>query len=144
MGPIANSVAVQPRPRWLPLLVLASASLAAFALLRRPQPAPPRAVPRLAMHAPLAVDLDTLARAHRSWVAEHGPGCARTPAHFAGYILSWVPAELHDPWGRPLDYRCTRDALDGQPTIVVELRSAGPDGEAGTADDLTGRDVHHL
>ena len=143
MGPIVNPVVVQGRPRWLPLLVLASASLAGFALLRRPpaRPAPP---PIAAAYAPGAVGLDTLARAHRSWVADHGAGCARTVEHFAGYVLDEVPAELRDPWGGPLDYRCTRDAIDGQPTIVVELRSAGPDGEPETADDVAGLDVQAL
>jgi hypothetical protein len=143
MGPIVNPVVVQGRPRWLPLLVLASASLAAFVALRRPPPAAPADELTVALYE-LDVDLDELARAHRGWVADHGAGCARTVEHFAGYHLVEVPARLHDSWGRPIEYRCTRQVIDAQPAIVVELRSLGRDGVPDTADDDTARDVQSL
>jgi hypothetical protein len=144
MGPLVNPVVIQGRPRWLPLLVLASASLAAFALWRRPPPASPPEIAAPIFGEPFEADLDELARAHRGWVADHGAGCARTVEHFAGYFLVEVPAEVRGPYDRPIDYRCTREMIDGQQTIVVELRSSGYDGEYGTVDDHTGRDVQQL
>jgi general secretion pathway protein G len=35
-----------------------------------------------------------------------------------------------DPWGRPFEYKVSGDSY--------ELRSLGPDGQSGTADDITG------
>jgi hypothetical protein len=77
-----------------------------------------------------------LARAHPSWVGEHGAGCARTAEHLLPYTSF---TSTIDPWGSPVALTCDRTRPDH---IVARVRSFGPDRVRGTTDDLVGTSVH--
>lgn len=133
MGPIASPWAISlPSRRWLALLAIP----AVIATLRpSPVVAPPTTIAIRADvgGAPLELRLDTLARAHRAWVGEHGAGCARGLDHLTPYV---VDAEVPDPWGTPLVFSCHREAR----MIDVTVTSLGADRLPDTADDAVGRD----
>jgi len=143
MGPIVSPwTAVSPSRRWLVLLVIPAGLALALSV---PGRAPVRARATATLGPPQGLEaaqlrLDQLARAHRSWVADHGAGCARALDHLAPYTR----LALTDPWGRPLDLRCDRLENEGEDEILVEVRSPGPDRVRGTTDDLVGRDVQVL
>jgi hypothetical protein len=134
MGPIASPWAISlPRRRWLALLAIPIAIA-----VTRTEVAPCAIEPPADVGgSPLELRLDTLARAHRAWVAEHGAGCARGLDHLTPYA---VDADAPDPWGTPLVFSCHRDAR----AIDVTVTSLGADRLPDTADDAVGRDRERL
>jgi hypothetical protein len=133
MGPIASPwVLSLPRRRWLALLAIP----VALAAVAAGQPPPTVCAVRAGVERQ-DLRLDTLARAHRAWVAEHGAGCARGLDHLTPYV---VDAEAPDPWGTPLVFSCHREAR----AIDVTVTSLGADRLPGTADDAVGSDRQRL
>jgi hypothetical protein len=131
VGPITStSIAALPRRRWLVLLVVPLAIGVVIEKIRELPPEP------TAAEAGVGLELDRIARAHRLWVADHGPGCARTVGHLAPYDEG---ASAPDEWGQPLHFTCQR--MDAGRLIAVWVVSSGEDRELGTSDDLTGMDV---
>jgi hypothetical protein len=88
------------------------------------------------VEAPSRFDLVAFARLHRLWVADHGPGCARTMAHLAVYVPGH---QITDPWGSDLHLVCERRGTSRY-QLVVTVTSSGPDRILGTADDIAGTD----
>ncbi|HUJ58844.1 MAG TPA: serine/threonine-protein kinase [Kofleriaceae bacterium] len=138
-----------PRPRrrridmWIAISVVAFALVVGIAGLvafpsgsRAPHPAASAATP--APVAPSATPIPpsdiakqqiaaTLA-AFRSWA----PGHAGAPCPSHGELAELVPGGVVDPWGHPLIVTCTDQPADQ----MIGVSSAGPDGVAGTSDDL--------
>jgi hypothetical protein len=141
MGPIASTPASDlPRRRWVALLALPLAvSIVRYAVEAAPSPPAARLPARIATaaEAPTVMSLDEVAYAHRLWVADHGPGCARTVSHLTPYIGPRL-----DRWGQLLHLECERRSMGR--TIIVRVVSRGPDGLAGTHDDVTGMDVQTI
>src|SRR5262249_58622031 len=62
------------------------------------------------------------------WAARHaGDGCPE-----AATLAKLVDGGVDDPWGRPLAITCTDQPADQ----IIGVVSAGPDGVAGTRDDV--------
>lgn len=127
MGPIVTPPLAAPRPRWA-LLVVAPLAIAAAVVATTRTPA---------LRAS-AFDIDAYARLHRLWVADHGPGCARTMAHLAEYAPN---RRITDPWGSELHLVCFRVG-GSESEIMVVVSSNGPDRIAATDDDFTGTDYY--
>jgi hypothetical protein len=143
MGPFVSPWTVLlPDRRWLAVVILPAVALTWLALrperCRGSDARAPVAFHVASDAADLRVRLDLLARAHRSWVADHGAGCARSISHIVDYTDVIDPA---DQWGMPLVLICDRADVVTTERIDVRVISSGPDQLRGTADDLIGRDV---
>ena len=145
MSPFVSPwTALLPDRRWLALVILPAVSALGLTIgAARP---PPGAMVRARTQVqadepdPLA-RLRRLARRHRSWVAEHGAGCARSIWYLVEHTDVLVP---EDRWGMPLVLTCDRSELGKSERIEVRVISSGPDRVRGTSDDLVGRDVQTL
>jgi hypothetical protein len=72
--------------------------------------------------------------AYPAWAIEHPQReCPGSLQELDAY--SNGPSQHRDAWGHPLELRCGRGLPE--PTHGVWIRSAGPDGEFDTEDDLT-------
>ena len=64
---------------------------------------------------------------------------SHTPVKFAGVLLADLPdALMQDPWNRDfaLELSSETGIEPGSPAVLATIRSDGPDGEAGTRDDI--------
>jgi hypothetical protein len=130
MGPIASTPSpALPRRRWVVLVGLSVAITIASDADEPPVQG--------ALDSAILTSLDEVARAHRLWVEDHGPGCAREIGHLDPYIHPRT-----DPWGHALHLECERRSMGR--TIVVRVVSSGPDGWLDTLDDATGMDVQTI
>ena len=139
MGPIASTPSSDlPRRRWAVLAALPLTLAIARGAIHQPTVQEVRLDHRLRTGMHQVATLDAIARAHRDWVADHGPGCARSLGHLEPYTGVVKP----DLYGRPLHFECER--RDMGRTIIVDVVSIGADGELGTSDDVTGMDIQTI
>jgi hypothetical protein len=99
------------------------------AVVARPQPPPPAPVtPRPPSppdpSAELAGQMTQVLARFTAWSKDHAGAACPGAAELGDPVL--------DPWGKPLAITCT----DQPANQIVGVISAGPDGEAGTADDI--------
>jgi hypothetical protein len=106
------------------LAVIGALSIAWFANQH-----PPRSVDNRIERA--RAEAAELARAHREWVGDHGPGCARSVEHLVDYTALDYPV---DPWGRRYELTCERP---NHSEIRVRVLSLGVDA-ADRGDDIEG------